>query len=1207
MVSATRVAKQVRSAFEPARRELSSRQSQIESRIRSQIGSQQEAVARQQQALQSQQAVRSIGLQERQRFSQQLSQQSSSLQERLRGVLQEVGTVFAGARERLSEAQSRAIETVTARASRIEQAFGEQAIAQAEEAAGQSLSGQERRRILDQISERFRVEEQLAEFFPPERDTRIPTTQLERELGLSLPRDLRGLRGISESELRELQSIPRQELRDIRDFPSQTFLPPVAGTTQAGIAAAGTFREDIQRIINLPLATIPEQRIQQPFVTAGTILEPPPPIPTSFLPTTAELEARQSLPLDVRGAPTIRLPSGEIVEIQPPVVPTVPGAEIIIPEFVISPVTISKTVETVFLEPARIIPEVLGTQVSRALGSLGLSEEFITTPRITVPQRRTLTAQELGLIEPTPFVPIITPSVVTLPGEQIPPPTVIPALQPFPTIGGQVTTIPTAIGGGITTLGGLAATAGLFVLPVVGTTLAASEVVLGLEDITAPLTETVSPGQKPDNVSEADWEIYLQDVDKFNLSVEKANTSTRLRGAFRVTVGTGVIGLKLFSKAQRGKLIQDLQKQEPSVQVVKGDTRQGQRFVQQLFDERNPGRFKLTKEQLSSYNAYIVRFPDGTRWRFLETGKVRTITPGQPALFGKRELFGWRVGSTGKIEGNVFAYSLELGNPQSTTKIITDILATTRSARGLRRGAENLGIVQPRTSIGRVTEQIEFTGGRRVNTLISVSKSGSEVKLVGVQGGVTRDQALKFIQEKGAFSQQERLFFPFDALSKEGKLVGSAKNLDLIILKPTGFKKGNFIFDIKSRNIPSGRVLEVGGAKLVLKPGVIRTDIKSGRLGFGKFTPAQEKVVDKFIKGETLTSSESQLISGFLDKLNKIKKGFGSIKKKDAGKVTEISSQEGTTQISATRDFQKTVGNLVSPGQVPATGTVTQAAIIGEAAVRAPSGVLAAIAGAPLALAPSVPEVTPTPRALEISAQPLEVTPTPVTEIKLTSQETELVSLRSEQVLKQISQQRQVTLAQQGFAQPQAQRFTQRQIQNLLTGQLIAQKQRQQLRTQQLLQQQQRPGARQLRQPISPRAPLIPPIPLPTGAQAKVVLQALRKLKGQGVDVIVSRGKKKTTIAKNVPRFKGLRKGLDDLSETFRSTLELKATGKKPKGKDIAEFEIPVREFRPSRKDPLKIVERKEFRLDTSLEKRVLQAERRRKGGFKGRKKKKLL
>ncbi len=134
-----------------------------------------------------------------------------------------------------------------------------------------------------------------------------------------------------------------------------------------------------------------------------------------------------------------------------------------------------------------------------------------------------------------------------------------------------------------------------------------------------------------------------------------------------------------------------------------------------------------------------------------------------------------------------------------------------------------------------------------------------------------------------------------------------------------------------------------------------------------------------------------------------------------------------------------------------------------------------------------------------------------------------------------------------------------------------------------------------------PRPRPRPKIPrIPTGVEKTKLVKRLVQLKKQGVNVVVGMGKKQKIVAKNLPPFKALKFGRDFVDKNIAASFRLKKTGKKTKKKDIKPFNVG-KKFRPSKVNPLFIVEKRKFRLDSPSEKRQIKAAPRRK---KNRKKK---
>lgn len=130
---------------------------------------------------------------------------------------------------------------------------------------------------------------------------------------------------------------------------------------------------------------------------------------------------------------------------------------------------------------------------------------------------------------------------------------------------------------------------------------------------------------------------------------------------------------------------------------------------------------------------------------------------------------------------------------------------------------------------------------------------------------------------------------------------------------------------------------------------------------------------------------------------------------------------------------------------------------------------------------------------------------------------------------------------------------------------------------------------------IPPKAP--PVVKLPTGIEKTKLVKKLVKLRKQGVNVIVGMGKKQRIVAKNLPPFKALKFGRDFVDKNIAASFRLKKSGKKTKKKDIKPFNVGNK-FRPSKRDPLFIVEKRFARLDSPQERLQIKLAR------KGRKRK---
>jgi len=118
---------------------------------------------------------------------------------------------------------------------------------------------------------------------------------------------------------------------------------------------------------------------------------------------------------------------------------------------------------------------------------------------------------------------------------------------------------------------------------------------------------------------------------------------------------------------------------------------------------------------------------------------------------------------------------------------------------------------------------------------------------------------------------------------------------------------------------------------------------------------------------------------------------------------------------------------------------------------------------------------------------------------------------------------------------------------------------------------------------ISPRigVPIRGRLPL-QGDQFAATREALARMTG-GVNVIVGKGKKQKIVARNLPPNLALRMGIQRISKNITASFVLKSSGRQATRSDIARFR-PGNKFRPGKQDPLRIVEKRQFRLDTRSE-----------------------
>lgn len=125
-----------------------------------------------------------------------------------------------------------------------------------------------------------------------------------------------------------------------------------------------------------------------------------------------------------------------------------------------------------------------------------------------------------------------------------------------------------------------------------------------------------------------------------------------------------------------------------------------------------------------------------------------------------------------------------------------------------------------------------------------------------------------------------------------------------------------------------------------------------------------------------------------------------------------------------------------------------------------------------------------------------------------------------------------------------------------------------------------------------PKVPVV--VPKPSAAKTARLRSALKKIKGQGVDVVVGIGKKKKVVAKNLPHNRAIKRGKTYTDKNKEASFKLRPTGKKPKVKDIPRQLIGGK-FRAGKRDALRIVEKRKYRMDTKTETKQIRARRRRK------------
>lgn len=111
--------------------------------------------------------------------------------------------------------------------------------------------------------------------------------------------------------------------------------------------------------------------------------------------------------------------------------------------------------------------------------------------------------------------------------------------------------------------------------------------------------------------------------------------------------------------------------------------------------------------------------------------------------------------------------------------------------------------------------------------------------------------------------------------------------------------------------------------------------------------------------------------------------------------------------------------------------------------------------------------------------------------------------------------------------------------------------------------------------------PVLPRLPI-GGDQFAATRRALVELRS-GVNVIVGKGKKEKIVARNLPPNLALRTGVQRISKNITASFILRTSGRQATRSDIGRFR-PGNQFRPGKRDPLRVVEKRQFRLDTPTE-----------------------
>lgn len=126
-------------------------------------------------------------------------------------------------------------------------------------------------------------------------------------------------------------------------------------------------------------------------------------------------------------------------------------------------------------------------------------------------------------------------------------------------------------------------------------------------------------------------------------------------------------------------------------------------------------------------------------------------------------------------------------------------------------------------------------------------------------------------------------------------------------------------------------------------------------------------------------------------------------------------------------------------------------------------------------------------------------------------------------------------------------------------------------------------------QKTKPQRP-VPRLPLIPQTFENPTIKALMKLKEKGVDIYVGMKIGKTRkIASGLPPFKAFKLAQEYVDKNIQASFKLVPSKKKPKQKDISPISLNYK-FRPSKRNPLYLVESRRYRLDSPNEKRQIQS-----------------
>lgn len=458
-------------------------------------------------------------------------------------------------------------------------------------------------------------------------------------------------------------------------------------------------------------------------------------------------------------------------------------------------------------EILRSVGGIAGTQIAKTVGG----DFKVTLPgapevRISVPQTRTLTSEELGIInKPVPSVPSLGEGTFFLPSDVRNSAANIYGMQVQQVARNPITITPQTVG----TVAGAAANVGGYFVPVLGTALAASDIVVGAKQafvdkapyekinaddaLSKVKSDAAAAGQTISKVQEA---AFREDIANYNKEVESANKMFKLQGGLRLAGGLTFFGAKAYQAEKAQEAREATAQQEPQVQIVKGSQRN--KLIGEIKqDLSGKSSLDFTKQKLTSTRAYIakVNTPQGTRYfEAVEFGKAEGVPSSD--LFGTRTLFVREVDESGRLISRSVGVSLEKATSDSTdifTKLIRQEEGRTffDKITGTRPAPESVGFFEKVKLTGKEARDI---GGKTIKVYRTTSDVRSAFPLgkIGEPSDETMIDIRKNLKVPGAREMAEFKTDPFSQAEFEAApKVARGSNIEYV-----GTKGGTKYFNV---------------------------------------------------------------------------------------------------------------------------------------------------------------------------------------------------------------------------------------------------------------------------------------------------------------------------------------------------------------------------------------------------------------------------